>query len=93
MNRGFGYYFAKNIKAAAKTVLKGGNISRYYVWFFAKLIGTFVPFLNAIFPVASVRMAKIAKTDGEISVIRSFGGVESWRSFGTVLLTDRKSVV
>jgi hypothetical protein len=87
MNRGFGYYFAKNIKAAAKTVLKGGNIFRYYVWFFAKLIGTFVPFLNAIFPVASVRMAKIAKTDGEISVIRSFGGVESWRSFGTVLLT------
>ncbi len=87
MNRGFGYYFVTSIRTSAKTVLKGGNIFKYYIWFFARLLGTFIPFLNAIFPVAAVRQAKIAKTDGEIAVIRSFGGVESWRSFGTVLLT------
>ena len=87
MNRGFVYYFGKGLRLAAKTVLKSGKFLQYYVYYFMGLLGRLIPFFGAIFPVADVRRAKILEREGELTVVRPFGGVEKGSAFGTTLLS------
>lgn len=86
MNRGFVYYFGKGLRLAAKAVLKSGKFLQYYVYYFMGLLGRMIPFFGAIFPVADVRRAKILEREGELTVVRPFGGVEKGSAFGTALL-------
>ena len=86
MDRGFLHYFGAGMRTAWRVVLKGGRFFRYYLYFFASLIGRCIPFFGAVFPVADVRKAKIAKKEGDIAVIRSFEGIESGNKFGSAVL-------
>ena len=88
MNRGFAFYFAKGMRTAAKSILKGGKLLQYYIYFFASLIGRLIPFVGMIFFVSDVRRAKIAKDEGELTILRPFGGVENGASFGAAVLSS-----
>lgn len=88
MNRGFAFYFAKGMRTAAKSILKGGKLLQYYIYFFAGLIGRLLPFVGMIFFVSDVRRAKIAKDEGDLTILRPFGGVEKGASFGAAVLSS-----
>lgn len=87
MNRGFAFYFAKGVRTAAKTILKGGKLLQYYIYFFASLIGRLLPIIGMNFFVSDVRRAKIAKDEDDLVILRTFGGVEKGASFGTAVLS------
>lgn len=86
MNRGFGYYFNKNVKAAAKTVLHGGNLFKFYVSFFTWILYLIIPFLNAVTPVVSARRAQIASEENTVSPLRELSSADGGKSFGAALL-------
>ena len=87
MNRGFCYYFKSGLSTAANVVYRGGQFFRYYLYFFATIIGRLIPFFGAVFPVADMRRAKIAKNEKTLSFVRSFKGVDSANGFGTAVLS------
>ncbi|MDE6398119.1 MAG: hypothetical protein K2L51_02250, partial [Clostridiales bacterium] len=86
MNRGFIEYFGRGMRAAKSVLWKGGQYIAYYVWYFASLIGSSVPVVGVVFPVADMRRAKIAEKEKHLTVTRSFEGLETGASFGTALL-------
>lgn len=86
MNRGFKYYFRYGVRTAAKLLLKGGKLLRYYICLFMGLIGRMIPFFGTVFPVADMRRAKIADHEGEFAIVRSFEGIERGGKFGTAVL-------
>ena len=88
MNRGFKYYFGRGMRTAVGTLLKGGKYFRYYAYFFAALLGRAVPIAGCLIPVADVRRAKTARDERELTVARSFGGVETGCSVGTAILVS-----
>lgn len=86
MDRGFCYYFKKGFAAAWKSLVKGGKYLRYYAYWFASLLGRFVPVLGSLLPVTQVRRAKLVRDEDDMPVSRSFGGVETGNAVGTTLL-------
>ena len=87
VNRGFQNYFKTAMRSATSAILKGGKIFRYYAYHCVSLIGYLIPLLNAIFPVANVRHAKIVKEEGQMPFARAFGGIDTGNAFGTAMLT------
>ena len=71
MNKGFAYYFRQAFKMSAQTIWKNKNVIKSMLYFFMSLVARLTVILGAMFDLADVRQAKIAKNQRTVDVPQS----------------------
>ena len=89
MNRGFKTYYREGMNKSFKIFKKKGNKLKFYLYSFMNLFGRILFFfVQPIFDLSNVRMAKMMKYDEKMDISKSFSTANSIKSLWTAFLSS-----
>ena len=88
MNQGFVSYFRDANEVSKNVFKKRINVIKYYFMALASLVSTIFIFLAPIFSLANIRIAREAKVNRNINVLKSFAASNTAKSYWNVLLVS-----
>ena len=88
MNQGFVSYFRDANEVSKNIFKKKINVIKYYFMALASLVSSIFIFLAPIFSLANIRVAREAKVNKNINVLKSFAASNTAKSYWNVLLVS-----
>ena len=88
MNQGFVSYFRDANEVSKNVFKKKINVIKYYFMALASLVSSIFIFLAPIFSLANIRVAREAKVNKNINVLKSFAASNTAKSYWNVLLVS-----